>query len=66
MVRQRILSQKKYLLIKINGNKLGMNTDVTVFCLLVGAQELILSRIVDLGQMMVVGKLVVVLLFQFW
>ena len=59
-IRQRILNQKKYLLIQINVNKLGTNTDVKVFCLLVRVQELILSKIVDLGQMVVVDRLVVV------
>ena len=46
----------------MNENKLGTNIDVKVFCLLVEVP----SRIVDLGQMMVVDRLVVVLLFLFW
>ena len=61
-ILQRILDQKKYLLIQMNESKLGMNTGVRVLCLLV--QKLILAKIVGLRQLMVVDRLVVVMLFQ--
>ena len=38
-IRQGILDKKKYLLIQINENKLGTNTDLKVFCLLVDSFE---------------------------
>ncbi|KAH9698134.1 hypothetical protein KPL71_023896 [Citrus sinensis] len=61
---QRILDKKKYLLTQMNENKLGINTSAMVFCLLVQVQELIFSKTVDLGQLVVVDKLMVALLFQ--
>ena len=48
----------------MNENKLGINTSAMVFCLLVQVQELIFSKTVDLGQLVVVDKLMVALLFQ--